>query len=186
MRLFLAIRISDEIIDNAVKIQHELDLPDVQVKWVEPYNMHVTLKFFGETDNKTRMMIENIMEAVFKKTKPFYVQFKGFGVFPNLQSPRVIWAGIGEGEDILKKISEKLNDTIALLNVRSEQWSFSGHLTIGRIKSGHQSNALLECLRNLSEEALGNMKVEAIELMESKLSPKGPEYRILKKVQLAE
>ncbi len=184
MRVFIAVRVTQKIIDSAVKIQEKLTVPDCKVKWVEPYNLHVTLKFIGETDEKNFAAVENIMNGVFKKIKPFDVSFRGCGVFPNTQSPRVVWVGIGEGEQFLKSITEKLNDTLAMLNVPSEEWRFAGHLTLGRIKGRQGVGSLLQSLGEVPEDTLGSMTVDNVELMESKLSSSGPEYRILRKVSL--
>ncbi|MBD3271634.1 MAG: RNA 2',3'-cyclic phosphodiesterase, partial [Elusimicrobia bacterium] len=129
MRIFIAVRATDEIVHNMVGIQQSLTVPDMLVKWVEPYNLHVTLKFIGDVNEQTKTMVENIMQGLFQKTRPFSISFQGLGVFPNLQMPRVVWVGIGDGGDKLKELAEKLNDTLAMLNVHSEQWQFSGHLT---------------------------------------------------------
>ncbi len=184
MRIFIAVRVTDEIMHNAEKIQESLSVPELKVKWVESYNLHVTLKFIGEVDVKTRMMIENILQGVLTKAKPFDLEFKGFGVFPNLQSPRVVWGGIGKGENDLKDLSEKLNDTLAMLDVRSEQWNFTGHVTLGRIKGRLGTEGLFHVLRELLEESLGTMRVASIDLMESKLSSSGPEYVVLQNIPL--
>lgn len=184
IRVFIGVRVSDEIVRNIVNVQQQLAAPDIRVKWVESYNLHVTLKFIGEVNDNTRGVIENIIVGISKKQKPFALSFKGLGVFPNLQSPRVIWAGIEEGEEQLKFLAEKLSDTLTILNVSLEQWQFTGHLTIGRLKGKQGVGSLFQLIRTLPDESLGNMTVDNIELIESKLSVTGPEYVVLKKADL--
>ncbi|MFH1379856.1 MAG: RNA 2',3'-cyclic phosphodiesterase [bacterium] len=184
MRLFIGIRITDEIIQKIIDIQEKLSAPDLRVKWVEPYNLHVTLKFIGEVDETIRGVIENIMQGICRKQKPFNLSFQGLGVFPNLQSPRIIWAGIGDGGEHLQALAEKLNDTFAILNVPMEQWQYTGHLTIGRVKGKQGIGSLFQFLRTLPDESLGSIKVNNMELIESKLSSSGPDYVVLKKVDL--
>jgi len=187
MRTFVAIELSDQIKTYLNKIQNQLRTSGADIKWVEPENIHLTLKFLGEIDDKKLAKVVEILKATAADGFEFYLRLASLGAFPNLNSPRVIWVGLDQGDKETKEIAETLEDKLAEIGIPEENRSFSSHITIGRSRSGLNRIKLTPLLKDLSnipgEENL-RFKVTKITLYKSTLTPKGPVYEALKEVSL--
>ena len=65
------------------------------VKWVDPENIHLTLKFLGDVASDSMPQIVEAMSRVAKSHSTFKLQVAGTGAFPNWQRPQVVWVGVG-------------------------------------------------------------------------------------------
>jgi 2'-5' RNA ligase len=126
-------------------------------------------------------MVEKIFEEM-KKTefKPFNVQIRGIGVFPNLNYPRVVWAGITEGADQLRDIFNQFEPRLRALGFAPDSKGFSPHLTIARVRSARNKAQLAEFVTKNASHEFGTIKAQCLRLKQSALSPKGPTYSTLK------
>ncbi|HII68105.1 MAG TPA: RNA 2',3'-cyclic phosphodiesterase [Thermococcaceae archaeon] len=183
MRAFIAIEINDEVRKKLVEIQEKIDrTKSAKIKFVEPENLHITLKFLGEITEEQAEDIKRILESIAKKRKKHEVDAKGIGVFPNYNYVRVIWAGVDNDEEI-KKMAEEIDNALFKLGFKREK-NFVSHITIGRVKFVKDKVGLMLALKELSNEEFGKFKVEAIELKKSTLTPKGPIYETLARFEL--
>jgi 2'-5' RNA ligase len=172
-RLFIAIDLPLELKEKIY--EYELELKKIierGVKWVELENIHITLRFLGETDEEKIIDIEKIMDSMSANFYPFLISIGGLGAFPNLKNPRVIWIGIGKGENELRELSDKLETKIRKLGFRKEEREFSPHLTIGRVK---EKINLKDEIMNFNIPDIMFLS-EELTLFESKLTPSGPIY----------
>ena len=94
MRTFIAIEISEEIKNILAQIESHLIYAGADVKWVKPENVHLTLKFLGEIDEKKAAEVTAILDSIARMTKPFELNVKDIGAFPKIEHPRVIWVGL--------------------------------------------------------------------------------------------
>ncbi|MFQ6098792.1 MAG: RNA 2',3'-cyclic phosphodiesterase, partial [Armatimonadota bacterium] len=154
------------------------------VKWVEPDNLHLTLKFLGNIPEAQVEPIAGALEGVACDTAPFVAHVAGVGAFPNLKRPRVVWAGIASGSDELKRLAANVQEALVPLGFDPERREFSAHLTLGRVKSFVNVAGLAEAIRQEAEADLGPMPVEAVHLMQSELRPSGPMYSALAQLSL--
>lgn len=177
MRLFIAIEISEEIKTGLAKVVAKLKDAGADVKWVRPEGMHLTIKFFGEVDENRKDKIISSLEQVSEKKSPFTVTFKGLGAFPDLNRPRVVWAGIEKGREELKDISKELEASLSELGFSKEPREFSPHLTFGRVKSNRNKNGLVSALNAHNNFTLPQLNVDKINLIQSILKREGAEYR---------
>ena len=166
-------------------IQFEKEIKDsgADVKLVEPENVHITLKFLGDTDEELIDQIEKIMKNAVKGVKPFKIQLIGSGVFPNQNYIRVTWIGIKNWEQI-GTISKIIDEQISELGFEKEKRGFSAHLTIARVKSIKNKEKLLQVIEKYKDIEFGNFNFDSIKLKKSELTPKGPIYTTLKEVKL--
>jgi len=186
MRTFIAIELPEEIKGYLRRLQDDLKATQADVKWVAPENIHLTLKFLGEVDDrKLDKIIEIIYETAKEKNK-FQIRISSLGAFPKIDSPRVIWVGIDAGDKETKGISEELEERIAKIGIPKEDRPFSSHITIGRTRSSLNREKLVRDLKNRAE--LGAEKLEfyvtKITLFKSTLTPRGPIYEVLKEANL--
>jgi 2'-5' RNA ligase len=187
MRTFIAIELPENIKNSLAKLQEELKATGADVKWVQPQNIHLTLKFLGERDDKKVKRISEILDEVAKVHTAFQIQINALGAFPNLNSPRVIWVGIDQGDVETKNIFKDLEDLICKVGIPKEDRAFSSHITIGRTRSPAGREKLTQAITILGEE-IGKVNLTftagSITLFKSTLTPKGPIYEVLKAANL--
>ena len=184
MRTFIAVGISDEVREKIAQIQAELKKGEPDVKWVEPENLHITLKFLGEvSEDKLPGVIEKTRLAA-SGISPFRVHIIGLGSFPSLTSPRVVWVGVKEGKNELRNLSERVEGNLSDLGFAKEKREFSAHLTIGRVRSGRKKEKLVKKIEEFANYDVGEFSVDKVVIMESQLSSKGPTYKIAKELEL--
>ncbi len=188
MRTFIAIELPQETKNHLAKLQEQLKTTGADVKWVTPHNIHLTLKFLGETNEKKIDKIKAILKLTAEGKKSFPVSLSSIGTFPNLDFPRIIWLGIDKGTAQIKELVEELEERIAKIGIPKEKRPFSSHITIGRIKSADKKELLIEALKNtsalLEKSPLPEFPADKITFFKSTLTPKGPIYEILKEVNL--
>lgn len=184
MRTFIAVGISREARQKIAQIQDDFKREDPDVKWVEPENLHLTLKFLGEVDEaKIAGVIEKTRLGVSENSR-FKVHLLEIGTFPNLKFPRVVWIGVSEGKEELKDLSKRIEENLFHLGFPKENREFSAHLTIGRVRSPKKKEKLVKKIEELGKSDIGEFAVDKVLVMESQLSPKGPTYRVIEEVNL--
>lgn len=188
MRLFIAIELPGNIKDFLSRLENKLKTTGADVKWVSAVNIHLTLKFLGETDAETIEKISVIMEAIAKSKIAFQINLGGMGTFPNTKFPRVIWAGINKGDNEAKEIVKELEEELNKIGVPREVKPFSGHITIGRLRSNKNKENLVQELNKLNNNTERDnppaFTVTKFILFKSTLTPQGPIYEALKEANL--
>lgn len=182
-RGFIAIEIQKT--KEIVELFNQLKNIDINAKIVEPDNLHITLKFLGDTDEEKVDQIKDSIYDSIKDVKPFNIKLKNLGVFPNINYIKVLWIGIEHGEQlsvIAKNIDERLNK----IGFKKEKRSFSPHLTIGRIKNAKNKEKLIEIIDKYQGFEFKEEKIQKIFLKKSQLTPQGPIYTDLKAIKIGE
>ena len=181
IRSFIAFDMKNDAVLNRIAVAQKLLIQtNADLKLVEPSNIHITLRFLGGSSAE---MVEKVY-AVMKKVKfiPFNVQIYGLGVFPTLNYPRVVWAGITYGAEELKSIFSQLEPGIQELGFAPDANGFNPHLTIARVRSGANKQRLVDIVTKHSDFDFGSIKADCLRLKKSQLSPKGPIYSTLKEI----
>lgn len=181
VRSFLAFDLdNDEVLRNLVRVQSQISKTGADVKMVEPNNIHMTIRFLGDI---TEDMVEKIFEAMkIIQFAPFAVKIHGVGAFPNVNYPRVLWAGITDGATQLKSIFDRMEPQLRELGFAPDPKGFSPHLTIGRVRSGRNKNVLAEFIVKNVNYDFGVVNAKCFRLKRSELTPKGPIYSTLKEI----
>ena len=183
MRTFSAAEIDREIVAKVNDVIVRLRRIDGCVNWVKPENHHITINFFGETDEMTTKELERILEAAVGRMCPFPVSIRGISGFPSLSRPRVIWIGIenpgGELGALFGSVREGVLAKALPVKAADGGRGYTPHLTIGRVKSVC-SKRLLEEARSMSEMSFGSYEVNEFALYQSVLGNKGSVYTPLR------
>lgn len=172
MRLFVAIDLPEEIRQKIGEIQQMLKEGRPDVVWVKPDNMHITLKFIGETSEDKLSDIKTRIKEVVKNFRPFDITLSGIGYFGSPKYVRAIWIGGDSGE--VKQLMEGLEN--ALRDYRNENREPTIHLTLGRMRSARGREELLQKIKEMQNIEIGKVHVDVVKLKESRLTPKGPIY----------
>ena len=181
IRAFIAIDIP--VSQNVIEFINELKKTQINAKIVETENMHLTLKFLGDTDEGLIDEIEKIIKSSIINIQPFEIILKNVGVFPNQNYIKVVWIGV-ENAELLKKIAETIDSNLNNLGYEKEKRSFSLHLTIARIKSAKNKERLIQLINKYENTEFQKIKVNKIILKKSFLTPKGPIYSNLKEIEI--
>jgi len=177
VRLFVALEISAEVRENISQLICELKPLDDSWKYTRAENLHVTLKFLGETATED---LEKIVAAL--KEVPFEralaLHFRSLGFFPNERRPRVLWVGIDAPAD-LPRLAQDIKNTLGSVQVPQEERAFTPHLTLARNRDGRLASKLRESLATFSGRGFGTVAVSAFHLIRSELKSTGAEYTTL-------
>lgn len=187
MRTFIAIELSEEIREALAQVESHLKYSGADVKWVEKNNIHLTLKFLGEITEEKCEKIKAILDEIAKFTKSFEISIKDIGAFPKIDYPRVIWVGLEKGANESKVLAEKIDDALSKIGFQKESRPFAAHLTIGRVRSSKNKQALKEKVISYDNSKLtaqNPQHVSSVILFQSKLMPKGPIYTKLHEARL--
>jgi len=183
LRTFIALELSPEIRQELSKIQKELKKSGADAKWVKPENIHLTLKFLGNTPVDKIPLINNLLQETANQCKSFDISISDLGVFPRIESPRVIWVDINQGKEELIKFAGEIENKLSDLGFIKEDRPFQTHVTLARIKSSLNRLNLAEKLKAINPPPL-SQRVDKITFFKSTLTPQGPVYEILKEITL--
>jgi 2'-5' RNA ligase len=189
MRAFIAIELDKVLRDELATLQAKLKPCGADVKWAEPHNIHLTLKFLGEVPEEKIETIKKTLDTTAANNNTFNISLSGLGAFPNLNSPRVLWVGIKEGSNESVKLANEIEAQLAKLGFSNEERPFSAHLTLGRMRSPKGRERLKEIIENINKNLvtstpLHQSPVKDITLFQSTLTPKGPIYTALHNANL--
>lgn len=174
MRCFVALDIPDELRQKIAALQKQLS--GLDVKLVEPENLHFTLKFLGEIDDATMERVSEKMRSL--KVAPFSATIRGAGVFPSIFDMRVIWLGCPGIAPLQQSVEESLS-------VLFKKEKPSPHLTLARIRSPKDKDELAEFVEGNKDIEIGSFAVNEIKLKKSTLAKKGPVYEDVKVFELS-
>ncbi|MHC4338519.1 MAG: RNA 2',3'-cyclic phosphodiesterase [Planctomycetota bacterium] len=137
MRVFIAIDIGEEIRAALRNLQQQfrskVDIKKSDVKWVDPKNIHLTLKFLGEVKDEKVVEVCNVTKDVAGRHNSFELDVESVGCFGG-RSVRVVWVGVGQGSDDLLRLQENLDQQLASAGWPPETRKFTGHLTLCRVR----------------------------------------------------
>ena len=188
IRCFIAIELPDELKTGLVQLQAQLKSANQPwVKWVDPYSIHLTLKFLGNVavdriGDITRAMAEAVQGA-----SPFQLEVKDLGVFPNLRRVQVAWVGISGEVDKLARLQQRIESNLAVLGFAPELRLFTPHLTLARLRdraSPDERQGFGQLVAGTKFEAAYTFRVDAISLMRSQLTRAGAIYSRINSVEL--
>lgn len=184
-RLFIGVDVGDEIRDNAVSLQEALAKTGAGVNWVTAESMHVTLLFLGEVDDRELHKVCRAVRDVAAAEPPFTLGVAGVGAFPNSRRPKVVYAGITDGAEALRRLYDDLETRMLDLGCyRKEERGYTPHLTLGRVKGESDGYALVpELAKRLAWDG-GRTIVGEVLVYSSRLERDGPVYTVIGRGEL--
>lgn len=184
MRLFVGINFPKKQRAKMHRAARALRDQELPVRWVDPDNFHITLKFLGEV---RREQIDSVMAGIKRaavSTQPFQTEIRGFGAFPTVRRPHVIWLGVGACPE-LRCLKQDLEWALGDAGFPSESRSFHPHVTLGRTHDTGGPGAFRELDDTFASIDFGDeLKVRSVDLMRSHLSREGHRYSVVNTIRL--
>ena len=173
MRLFVALNLPKKERDRIYRVSRLLRECQLPVRWVEPEHYHVTLKFLGEVPEDRMDGVQDALNHVASTNVKLDLAVEGFGAFPTIRRPQVIWVGI-EPSPALRCLKQDVEWALMGCGFERETRAFHPHLTLGRADATGGAGAF----RGLDDKAAsltyqGQVKVRKLDLMRSQLSKSG-------------
>jgi RNA 2',3'-cyclic 3'-phosphodiesterase len=190
MRLFVAVELDDAVRAAAARVaddlRQQLRRTRLDARWVIPDNLHFTMVFIGQIDDRTAPSFVAAMSRPFDPAQ-FAVRLGRCGVFPPSGPPRVIWIGLAEGAEELTRLQQEVVRRLQPLGFEPEPRPFSAHLTIARVKDVPRASARdARAIIAAASAADASCPVTRVTLFRSHLSPKGSRYEVLTYGELAQ
>ncbi|MFC1590797.1 RNA 2',3'-cyclic phosphodiesterase, partial [Candidatus Omnitrophota bacterium] len=146
------------------------------IKWVRKNSIHMTLKFLGNVADDGINDVKAAMDEAVGQSKSFDMVLEGIGAFPKPSFPRVIWVGVEKGQTEAAEIAKILEDTLEVLGFAKEDRPFRTHITLGRVRSPKNKEALKDKVETIKIEKPLLQRVNSIILFKSDLTQQGPIY----------
>lgn len=182
IRAFLAIDLKEDLRQKVYDVEKEFKKIDADINYVEPKNLHFTLKFLGDIDEDGIDKISEKVEEVLENYEPFGINIKGCGAFPNEDHIKVLWFGTQDNV-ILNQLHDDLDEPLNGIGFEKDD-NFSTHLTFGRMKSSKCKDEVKKEIEKYKVREIGSMNIKDIRLKKSTLKPEGPIYEDLKVYKL--
>ena len=170
VRAFLAIPLPRKLQESIRFIQTELLSSITEARWARPENLHLTLHFFGGIEQETLEKLKVSVLSVKGCQRPFQVEVKGLGAFPNLHRPRIIWLGL-EPRGQLEQLHRATERCLHQAGLTTDPRPYSPHLTIGRLRGGKLD--LTKLFSSMQQKPVEPLTVDRLILYESRLRPEG-------------
>lgn len=185
MRLFIALPLGREAENCLGRIIDDLRPYGEAVKWVAPQNIHLTVRFLGDTEEQRVPKVQELLDKVSSEHNIVETSIGRLGAFPNLRRPRVLWAGINGNVEMLEKLARQVELGVRKLHFEEESKGFKPHLTLGRIRRPQELERLIARMESFTMDPLP-IRLDRIVLFKSTLTPKGPIYERLHEAMLGQ
>lgn len=189
MRTFIALEIPHAVKQQLQALQDRLkELPSLReqpslLRWTNTQNMHLTLRFLGETGKSQRDLLQNGLTAIAANHPPFSLTPYRLGCFRSWSNLRVLWVGIEGDSEALQELQADVETLARQVGFSPERNRFSPHVTLARTARNAARPALRvasEQLRRAAEEGESQIwndwSVSELYFIRSVLGPGGAQY----------
>ena len=187
-RTFLAIPIAvgTEYPALVQRLQRNLEHERRNINWCKIDQIHLTLKFVGDTPDEDIPKIIEACQQVAKRHQPFTMDFNRTGFFGSNRAPRVLWLGMNDEPKALYDLEEEVLDAFDRLGYLRDRQNFVPHLTVCRIKQLIDKSFFLQLCQGIEQKTYLHSDVKEMVYLQSFLQPTGAFYKTLKRIPLGE
>lgn len=180
-RTFIAVHLPIELREALVSICAQLKSSPggSAARWVAPENIHLTLKFLGDVDDRRLPEVHKAIRDVCAGVAPFRMDVAGLGCFPNCARPSIVWAGITSGASELRVMARAIDSALGKLAFPKESRPFSAHITLARADKRATSvelAALGRTIASKNQADIGTLTIATVSVVKSDLRATGPVY----------
>ncbi len=188
LRLFVAVELPANVRQRLADAADELRGMGLErLRWVRPENIHITLKFLGETPAERRPQIEDALRAAAEGVAPHELTLGELGKFGGRQNPRVLWVDVRGDVDALKELQKRVDTRMASsLDFPADERPFAAHLTLARVPQDLAKKVARPLAEAIEAVKVPDTPIPVREfvLMRSELRREGPVYTRLCGIEL--
>lgn len=184
IRAFVALPLPDTVREKIRRAQDALESYRFKIRWARPGSIHLTLKFLGDVSPTDVDRIYTALVQAVGGSGSLTLFAKGFGVFPNIRKPRVLWVGVSGDTDGLFECQRQVEEELAQIGFPADSRRFKAHLTIGRSKGSIDGKRLMAAFGELPDFESPRFTAASVILYQSQLRPQGAVYTALKEIPL--
>jgi 2'-5' RNA ligase len=175
-RAFLALALPEEALVSAARARRGLRdrVGDRDVRWVEPRNLHVTLRFFGDLDAARLTRARELARGLADDFDALATAWSGLGAFPSPRRVQVIWLALRDERGEIAALAGRVNRRLEESGFGRPDKPFRSHVTLGRVRRGARVS-----FEQMSQDLTTDdhaFSISSIVLMKSTLTPQGPVY----------
>ena len=185
VRAFVAVELAQEALETLVRVQEAIAGDGLNIRWVRRENIHLTLKFLGEVPVDRVDAVAGAMGEAARHCPAMVVTVQGLGVFPGMNRPRILWAGLHGDTRALGALHRRLDQALARCGFEPEKRPFKAHLTLGRFRDRVHAKSLAKALTRAESYGPVACDVGCMTLFKSRLTPGGAVYTRLSQTALA-
>lgn len=182
MRMFVGIGLPDECRDAIVRATSPVRERGLPISWTRAENLHLTLKFLGEVPGDRVEELGKLMVEGAEDIRPFDLVLEGAGGFPSMRSPGILWVGVREPLDPVRKLHQNMENALSEAGFPREGRAYHPHVTVGRVRKRLPAGRMERIAAALFGMRFGIVHARSYRLYESRLSPAGAVYTVLRDV----
>jgi 2'-5' RNA ligase len=181
-RTFICLELPETIRVQAEELQRRLASLGDKIRWANPRNLHLTLRFLGEISRSQVETVCLVVRCAAARVDAFPIRLSGTGCFPSPRRPRAFWIGVADASPLVH-LFEAIEDELASAGFPREGRPFSPHLTLGRVRHDRSNSRLGEAMVGAEFDAAPFL-VTDVTLMKSELRKSGSVYTALVRAPL--
>ena len=183
-RVFVAIELDTASAGSIARLVQGLKAKLPDVRWSRPEQLHLTLKFIGEVDNRELPQFCQALREACAGIDAFSLELGGLGAFPKNKPPRVVWVAAEDPQGVLGTLAERLDERMSALGIPRENRAFTPHLTLGRVSKGADLQRLQQAMEQATAQIAARCEVDELVLLASVKEQGQVVYEALDRVPL--
>lgn len=184
MRLFIAINLPDAEKTRLTQALQAVAAIDLPARWVESDSLHITLKFLGEVPQGQLPAVAAALAEAAAGAVAFDVALSGFGAFPSLSRPSILWVGVQAGPD-MAELHRRIEGAYAPLGFPPDERAFRPHITVARVrKDGRIRDRQAMDRMQADFDYKTEFRATSVDLMHSRLGASRPRYEVLERMEM--
>jgi 2'-5' RNA ligase len=168
LRLFVALPLPDGVMARLAMLCSGMP----GAAWVDPANLHITLRFIGEVDEDVAEEIDHHLAGITDQV--FSLELAGIGTFGEGAKTRALWAGVAPSPALLH-LHAKIESAVVRAGLPPESRKFTPHVTLARLTHPHPGR-LQSYIEGNNLFQAGPFAVERFILYESRLGKSSAVY----------
>lgn len=187
-RCFYAVKFDAEVTRYVIDLMETLRRHRADVAWTPTTNVHLTLRFLGDLDDRTFEGAQTLPDQE-DLGRGFIARVEGLGAFPLLRAPRILWTGVStpasHDMDRLRHLQQRTEIWAQRIGLPKEGRRFTPHVTLGRVRPPfkHVKELIDDMIARECRSRL--CSIDELLLMRSTLERSGPTYEVVKKWKLS-
>lgn len=168
IRLFVALELPDDLRDRLALMQGGVP----GANWVDPENLHVTLRFIGEVPERSAAEIDEMLAEV--SGAPFEVTLAGMDSFSRGREATSIWVGVARDEPLMA-LQKRIDRSLTRAGFPTDEKRYLPHVTLARLKRAPEARVA----GFIAEHSLFRAEpflAQRFTLFSSRLTPDGAIY----------